>query len=125
MSSTPPLDTDTRFSYSRTWLAYGRTMQAWIRTAVSLITFGFAVYRLAPLVGRNPADNRVLVTHEFGYILVGIGFLALVVGSVEYSLSVRVLRQEYGPGPRSSPVWFASIIAVLGVFALVSMIIVP
>jgi putative membrane protein len=126
MSDAPALDKSTRLAYDRTWLAYERTMQAWIRTAISLITFGFSVYRLADLVDRNPADRKLLAgPHEFGYILVSIGFVALALATVEYSRSMRMLRAEYGQAPRSTAVWFAGIIAALGIFALVSMILTP
>jgi hypothetical protein len=39
------LDTSTKLSYDRTRLAYENTMMAWVRTATSLITFGFSVYK--------------------------------------------------------------------------------
>ena len=39
------LDTGTRLAYERTRLASERNMMAWIRTATSLISFGFTVYK--------------------------------------------------------------------------------
>ena len=119
------MDKVTRLAYDRTWLAYERTLQAWTRTAMSLITFGFSVFKLADLVDKNASDARLLAPHVFGYFLVGIGFIALMMATVEYRQSIRVLREEYGQSPRSMSVLFAGLIAVLGVFALVSMIVWP
>lgn len=117
------VDNSTRLAYDRTWLAYERTMQAWIRTAISLITFGFSVYKLVDIVERDPAHARRLVgPHVFGFTLVAIGFIALGLATVEYRQSIHVLRAEYGESPRSTSVFFAGLIAALGLFALISMI---
>lgn len=120
------MDRNTRFDYDRTWLAYEQAMQAWIRTALSLIAFGFSVYKLVDIIDRNPADEKYLVgTHAFGFILVVIGFVALAIATIEYRQSIRVLREEYGQSPRSTSVFFAGLIAALGIFALVAMIVLP
>lgn len=101
-------------------------MQAWIRTAISLITFGFSVYRLTDLIERNPGDARYRLNADvFGFILVGIGFVALAIATLEYRQSIRVLRAEYGQSPRSTAVFFAALIAALGLFALISMAVWP
>lgn len=118
------MDKSTRLAYDRTWLSYERTMQAWIRTAISLITFGFSVYKLADIVETNPGDRaRLAGPHEFGFILVGIGFVALAMAAVEYRQSIMVLRAEYGQSPRSKSVILAGLIAAIGIFALITMIV--
>lgn len=120
------LDRTTRLAYDRTWLSYERTMQSWVRTATSLITFGFSVYKLADIIEQNPADaSRRAGPHEFGTALVCLGFVALVLATVEYRQNIRVLRAEYGKSPRSTSVWFAGIIAALGILALAIMFLRP
>lgn len=120
------MDKSTRLAYDRTWLAYERTMQAWVRTAISLITFGFTVYRLVDIFDRNPADAQYAIgPRTFGFTLVAIGFVALAIATVEYRQSIRVLREEYGQSPRSTSVFFAGLIAALGIFAVISMIVWP
>lgn len=117
------MDKSTRLAYDRTWLSYERTMQAWIRTAISLITFGFSVFKLADIVTQNPAERaRLAGPHEFGYTLVAIGFIALTFATIEYRQSIRVLREQYGQSPRSKSVILAALIAALGIFALITMI---
>ncbi len=39
------IDTATKLAYQRTRLAQDNAVLAWIRTATSLITFGFTVYK--------------------------------------------------------------------------------
>jgi len=118
------MDKSTRLAYDRTWLSYERTLQAWVRTAISLITFGFSVYKLTDIVTTKGNQER-LGPHEFGTALVAIGFLALVIATVEYSHNIRWIRAEYGQSPRSTSVWFAGIVAALGVFALLLMFFQP
>lgn len=116
------MDKTTQLAYDRTWLSYERTMQAWVRTAISCITFGFAVYKLADIVAEESHQpHRLAGPHEVGTALVCISFVALAMATVEYRQSIRVLRLEYGQSPRSTSVWFAGIIAMLGIFALLSM----
>ena len=116
------MDKATQLSYDRTWLAYERTMQAWVRTAMSCITFGFTVYKLAEIVATDATRKRLAGPHELGIALVSLGFIALVMATVEYRQNIALLRQEYGKSPRSKSVWFAGAIAALGVFALLSML---
>jgi putative membrane protein len=40
-----PIDLSTRLALVRTRLAFERTLMAWVRTSVSLITFGFTLYK--------------------------------------------------------------------------------
>jgi len=43
--SAPPLDDSTRLDFERTRASYEQTLMSWIRTATSLITFGFSIYK--------------------------------------------------------------------------------
>jgi putative membrane protein len=119
---THDMDRTTSLAYDRTWLAYERTMQAWTRTAMSLITFGFTVYKLVDVVTPESGRKHLAGPHQFGIALVCIGFLALAMATLEYRQSINVLRKEYGKSPRSQSVFFAGVIALLGLFAIVSML---
>ena len=67
----PPAEKTTDLGYERTRLAADRTLMAWIRTSVSMISFGFTIFKFfmylresdilvgtAPLAGA--AEPRVL-----------------------------------------------------------------
>jgi putative membrane protein len=116
------LEKVTELAYDRTWLAFERTLQAWVRTAMSSITFGFSVYKLADLVNGNGNPQRLAGPHELGTFLVALGFLALAMATLEYRQNIKMLRLEYGKSPRSLSVWFAGSIALLGIFALLDML---
>ena len=116
------MDKGIQLAYDRTWLAYERTMQAWVRTAISCITFGFTVFKLSDIAAEDLRQPHVAGPHEIGVVLVAVGFLSLVFATIEYRQNITLLRREYGQSPRSSSVWFAAVIALVGIFALLSML---
>jgi putative membrane protein len=62
---------------ARTRAAYERTMMAWIRTATSLTTFGFAIYKFFQLetLGRKER-NYLIGPRQFALILVITGLIS-------------------------------------------------
>lgn len=117
------LDRNTRLAYERTRLAYERTMQAWIRTATSLITFGFGIYKLVDVF--DPNQEHRVGPHELGIFLVCTGLLALAIATVQHRKEIRVLGAEYGATQRSLSVFFAAVVALIGIFALILMFLRP
>jgi putative membrane protein len=117
------IDVSTRLAFGRTRVAYERTMLAWVRTATSLITFGFSVYKFFQLqhVGNEPT-NRLIGPHEFSLLLVSIGLASLLLAAVEHRLNMQELRAQYSDVPRSLAGVVATLIAILGIVALIVMI---
>jgi putative membrane protein len=78
----------------RTRLSVERTMMSWLRTAVSLIGFGFAIVqffeRLQQMPGARPAEYP-RVPEYLGLALIFCGVLALVISIWQYSWSIRYL----------------------------------
>jgi putative membrane protein len=86
---------DSHFAWVRTRLALERTMMSWLRTAVALIGFGFAIVRffkrLQQMPGVAPA-YRPLASKYLGLALISCGILALVVSVWQYRWIARYLR---------------------------------
>src|SRR5688572_3353967 len=88
------LTSDSHFSWLRTRLSIERTLMSWVRTAVSLIGFGFTIVqffeRFADMQGVAPALRpqapRLL---GLGLILAGCGALAISVW--QYHSTLRYL----------------------------------
>ncbi len=55
-------DERTSLALDRTRLAHERTLMAWVRTAVSLISFGFTIYKFFQGMHDNGADWRRRIT---------------------------------------------------------------
>jgi putative membrane protein len=103
--------------------AYERTMMAWIRTATSLITFGFSVYKIFQIESiRGPERNRLIGPRQFALILVSIGLISLMLATIEYRWNIRMPGGPDSHGQRSLAVIIATLIAVLGILALFLMI---
>jgi putative membrane protein len=116
-----PLDTGTRLAVDRTWLAHERTLMAWIRTAASLISFGFSIYKFFDIqtAGREIPGAGLIGPREFSLLLIGMGLAALMLGFLQHRQSVRVLRRTYGDiEPQSISSFVAVMVSVLGTVAI-------
>ena len=123
VKDTKTFDTSTRLAFDRPRVAYDNTLMSWIRTATSLITFGFAIYKFFQLeLGRGSQDNRIVGPREFSLMMVIIGLVALALGILEHWQNMRTLRAEYPGIPRSRASVIAVLVFVLGVGAFFAMI---
>jgi putative membrane protein len=123
---------DTHFGWLRTRLSVERTMMSWVRTAVSLIGFGFAIVqffeRLQQMPGISPASFPKAPQY-LGLALISCGVLALLVSIWQYRWTIHYLwHGPFAPvaGMRSdatkermqSPVMAIAVLLVLiGLFA--------
>jgi putative membrane protein len=90
-------------------LANERTFLAWLRTAVSLISFGITINRfslyLAELDTKNGHTQRrglelFVDSQRFGLGLILIGTAALILAAWRYKRTYdRILRDDYRPEP--------------------------
>ena len=118
---------DTHFGWLRTRLSVERTMMSWIRTAVSLIGFGFAIVqffeRLQQMSGSSgayfPAAPKYL-----GLSLIGSGVLALLISIWQYRWTSNYLRSgSFAPiaglkeGMESPVIAVAILLVFIGLFA--------
>jgi putative membrane protein len=97
----------------RTALAYERTLMAWIRTAVSLISFGFTIYKfLGEMDEKDGSPGRILSARVVGMIMIAFGFTGLLLAQIQHHLAIKKLR-------RSSPSLQRSISSLLSILILV------
>lgn len=84
---------DSHFAWLRTRLAVERTMMAYMRTAVSLIGFGFAIVQFLHNVQNLPgADARFPgAAWYLGLALIFCGVMAAVISLLEYRRLIRYL----------------------------------
>jgi putative membrane protein len=85
----------------RTRLAAERTLMAWVRTALSMITFGFTIYKFLKFLDeRSPVPVvRPYAPRSLGLTLIGIGTFSLIVACIQHWTYIRRLRpaQPYRP----------------------------
>ena len=82
---------------SGTRLAEDRTLMAVIRTALSLIGFGFTIYQFFQRLREQEVIARATAPRQFGVALVALGIVMLVLGigyHVQFMLGLRRLRES-------------------------------
>ena len=95
-------------------------MMAWTRTATSLITFGFTVYKFFQIEAPPPGrPNRLIGPRGFALILVSIGLFSLILATIEHRQNIRTLGAQYTGKRRSLAALVAAVISILGILALV------
>lgn len=119
----PPLDTGTEMAFERSRLASERTLMAWIRTSLSMISFGFSIYKffqyLAESTGSSAPHHGPL---NLGRVMVVLGILLLVPAIVQHWQFLRGLRARgHLRFPRSLALVTAVVIQAIGIGALLSL----
>jgi putative membrane protein len=110
-TATPLSNTD--LAMERTALAHERTLMAWIRTAVSLISFGFTIYKFFEDWNKSPNANKTLLTpRAVGMIMMGFGLISLLFAQIQHRGSMKKLRKFY-PGLQTSVSGVLSILILL------------
>ncbi len=81
-----------RESEVREHLANERTLLAWVRTGVGLISVGFVVERVGALAAGTPGGQETALASEvFGLALVALGCLTLVMGAMQFFRNRRMI----------------------------------
>jgi putative membrane protein len=108
----------------RTRLAHDRTLMAWIRTSISLISFGFTIYKFFQYLQEQGtrARDRLLGPREFALLMISFGIVALVLASWQHRRDMKALRALYPEVPYSLATVLAGLISILGVVALLAAI---
>jgi uncharacterized membrane protein YidH (DUF202 family) len=115
------LGSQTGLALERTRLAYERTMMAWVRTAISLITFGFTIYKFFQLEIAPPARAHVVIgPREFALVLIALALASLGTGAVQHRRALQTLRRLEPALASSSALGLAVVVWMLGVAALVA-----
>jgi putative membrane protein len=84
----------THLAARRTLMAADRSLMAWIRTALSMISFGFTIYKLLQgFVASGAQLARANSPREMGLFLTGLGTIAMVMGTIEYWQTLKELRR--------------------------------
>ncbi|KAA9332835.1 YidH family protein [Adhaeribacter soli] len=89
----PPVDD---LAVERTLFAAERTLMAWIRTALSMISFGFTIYKFLNIFLLE-ANNTIIRPHEprnVGLFLIGLGSFALVIAVIQHFRYIKRINPD-------------------------------
>ena len=119
---------ESHFAWLRTRLAVERTMMAYMRTSVSLIGFGFAIFQLVYRLEKSPEGNSIRFPDAAWYLglaLIFCGVMVAVFSAMEYRWTVRYLWSDGFAAVagvtrkgKNTPLFAVSLVIVLvGMFA--------
>lgn len=113
-----------RLALERTVLSHDRTLMSWIRTATSLITFGFAIYKFFQLELQNHSPLQGAIgPRQFAVLMISFGLFSLMIATIQYRVYRNGLRRWYpGTPPMSLVGVVAGLISLLGIVALVAVL---
>jgi inner membrane protein YidH len=120
-----PLPTVTDLAVSRTCLAHERTLMAWVRTAISLISFGFAIYKFFDFMrsgGAAGTSQGFFNARRYAIFVISTGLIALLLATWEHQKNMRALRAMFPQVPYSGVTVFAGLISLLGIVTLIAVI---
>ena len=109
----------------RTLMAADRTLKAWIRSSISMLSFGFTIYKFLLYVKESLSDKilKAQGPRRFGILLIALGTMSMLFGLIDYYGLVK----QYGKASGRSPwniTFFAGLITfLLGLTLLVSILI--
>jgi putative membrane protein len=100
---------------------------AWVRTALSMISFGFTMIKFFEYLesSRGPTTGplgRTWTPELIGFSLMSIGTFSLLLALLGHRTEVKTLREEGLPRKWSLAFTVGALIALLGLFALVSLL---
>ena len=100
-----------------TILSADRTLMSWIRTSLSMISFGFTIYKVLDALARNGQIASSQSPRQVGLFLCAMGVAAVVLGTVGYWTTLRDL-QRIQPFRLGRPVLAMALILSLAGIAL-------
>jgi putative membrane protein len=101
---------------NRTLMGADRSLMAWMRTALSMVSFGFTIYKILQGFIASGADlGAAGQPRVVGLFLIGAGTVSIVLGILEYGQRAKELS-AYEP----VPIWRPSfvMVAAIAVFSV-------
>jgi putative membrane protein len=125
MSNPPPVNVMTELAKERNRGAAERTLMAWIRTCLALISFGFGLDRIVAAIARagNQVDSLWL-SRLLGLAFIALGVYAMLMAVLEHRRELRrIQREEYRYSARRSlSLTVAIALIAIGLFAFVGIL---
>jgi putative membrane protein len=118
----------TNLAMDRSYLAADRTLMAWIRTSLSMISFGFTIGKLGQVMesvevtGAFGVHAKMVSVSGIAYFLTVLGTLSLLSAAFQHWIRMRRLRAMGYQQPISLSFIVSLVLALVGGFALSSLI---
>jgi len=114
--SQPELKLNDILALDRNKLAAERTLMAWLLTALSMISFGFTIYKFLQVIDEQSSVplRHLNAPRNVGLVLTGLGTFVMVVACIQHWSYVKNLRTDKPYQPWDISFTVALLIAVMG-----------
>jgi putative membrane protein len=120
MSEAKPPSAD-ELALQRTIMAHDRTLMAWTRTALSLISFGFTIFKFLQYQ-EEQGLAKLQIQHEgprhLGMAMISLGVIFLLLASISFWRDIRRLQPGLKFSALRLSLAMAVLLAMLGLLAL-------
>jgi len=118
------IDTDEIFPLDRPRLVAARRLMAWVRTAFSMIAFGFGIYKVLQFIGEQSKVPlpRPQSPRNVGLALMGIGTFAIITACVQHWKYLKRLRSDQPCKPWDLTLIVGCLTALLGLLLFASVL---
>lgn len=119
MAEDKPLSSD-ELALKRTIMAADRTLMAWMRTSVSLISLGFTIYKFLQYVREEGERSRIRLEgpRHLGMVMIGLGVTFLLLASIQFWGEVRRLAPHRRLGSVRLSLFLSLLLVLLGLLAM-------
>ena len=109
----------------RNKLAAERTLMAWVRTSLSMISFGFTIYKFLQVIDEQSTVPivRPNAPRNVGLVLTGLGTFVVIVACMQHWSYVKNLRADQPYKPWDLSFIVACLIAILGALLFISIVV--
>jgi len=116
----------TDLAVERTVMAASRSLMAWVRTSLSLISFGFTIYKFLQAEIKI-SGTAVMTAHgpkRFGLMLIALGIASAIAGDVEYFGTVKRLNKVFNMkfNPVNVSFIVGLVVTLIGLFLFITII---
>lgn len=127
MSQPLPKNLTNELAKERNRAAAERTLMAWIRTCLSLISFGFGIDQIVAAIERTLAtrNDSVRISRMVGLSFIALGTISLFLASLEHRRELKLIqRDDYVyTSRRSLGLMVSTALILIGLFAFVAIVI--
>ena len=112
----------TELAKERSRASAERTLMAWIRTGLSLISFGFGIAKFVPILERTSGLSMAQIV---GLSFIALGILSMILAMYQHRRELRhILQVEYVFKPRLSlGSLVAALVILIGILSFVIVVI--
>lgn len=116
-----------RMAIQRTVMAADRSLMAWIRTGLSLISFGFTIYKFLDysreqMIASGTHSGSLSSPKAIGLFMIGMGILSLIFGTLEHFTIIKKLQGKYSFSNTRYALIMAGLLTVFGIIIFISII---